>query len=133
MRSDFKISCYKMFNWVVSIISALVMLVMEYIILIPVYQKLSRKDWKVLIIPPILLILSQYLTYWIQDKGNEERQLINPFILVIVFLTLKLPFSIYRHDIVPGLSLGERMVISGAEAITATLIAEGIVFLFKRK
>lgn len=118
-----------MFPWNVAIISAIVMFILEYLVLVRVYEKNYNNEWSVFIIPPILLIIAQGITYWIQDRNNSERKTFNPFLLVLIFVLLKLPFSYARHDIVPNIGLLERLAISAAEAISATIIAEGIVAL----
>lgn len=121
-----------MFPWNVAILSAIIMLALEYLVLIRVYDKVSNSDFKVLISPPLLLILAQYITYWIQDKDNSERKTFNPFLLVFVFLILKFPLSYYNHDVIPGIPLVERLAILAAEAISATIIAEGIIVLIQK-
>ena len=115
----------------IAILSVVIMILIEYLVLIRIYHKSSYKqDWSLILIPPVLLVISQFVTYKIQDKENESRQTLNPFILVVVFLILKFPFSYYKHDIIPEIGLFERLVISGAEAISATILAEAIVILF---
>lgn len=108
------------------------MIILEYLVLVRIYEKTSRKDWSIILIPPLLLIIAQIITYKIQDKENQDRQTLNPFILLVVFLFLKFPFSFTKHDIVTDISLFERLVISGAEAISAMILAEGIVILFSK-
>lgn len=121
-----------MFQWNVAILSALIMVIIEYLVLVRIYDKISKRSWSLFLIPPILLIIAQYITYLIQDKQNQDRSTLNPFILVIVFLILKFPFSYFNHDIVPGISIFERMVISAAEAVSATIFAEGIIILLQK-
>jgi hypothetical protein len=53
--------------------------------------------------------------------------------LLVVFVILKLPFSLTKQDVVPQISLLERLAIVSAEAISATIIAEGIVVLFRKE
>lgn len=121
-----------MFPWLVAFLSAVIMMLIEYLVLIRVYKKSYGRDIMIFLIPPFLLILAQFITYKIQDKENMERDTLNPFILLIVFIILKFPFSFSKHDIVPDISLFERLVISGAEAVSATIFAEGLVILLKK-
>jgi hypothetical protein len=68
-----------------------------------------------------------------QDRENSKWDTLNPFILLVVFVILKLPFSLTKQDVVPQISLLERLAIVSAEAISATIIAEGIVVLFRKE
>lgn len=121
-----------MFPWNVAILSAIIMMIIEYLVLIRVYKKSYGQEISVFLIPPLLLIVAQFITYKIQDRENIERETLNPFILLIVYIILKFPFSFSKHDIVPDISLFERLVISGAEAVSATIFAEGAVILLKK-
>jgi len=123
-----------MFSWTLAILSAILMLGLEYLFLIRVYDKtFTKPDFSALIIPPILLILAQYITYRIQDNSNAKMQTLNPFILFLVIVVLKLPFSLFNHDIVKNISLLERLIITGVEAVSVTIIAEGLLVIFRQK
>jgi hypothetical protein len=122
-----------MFQWSVALLSAIIMLGLEYLVLVRIYEKNPNIEWGVAIIPPLLLIAAQYITYMFQDRENAKRDTLNPFILLVVFVILKLPFSLTKQDVVPQISLLERLAIVSAEAISATIIAEGIVVLFRKE
>lgn len=120
-----------MFDIYVSLLSALVMLLLEYLFLVKVYKKESIITTFRLLLPPILLVISQAITYQIQDEKNKERNRYNPFILFFIFIIVKLPFTLNHYDIIEDVPLFERMMILGIEAVSATLIAEGIFAIFK--
>lgn len=123
-----------MFSWTLAILSSLLMLGLEYLFLVRVYEKtLSKPDFSTLIIPPILLIVAQYITYRIQDNSNTKMETLNPFILFLVIVALKLPFSLMNHDIVKNISLFERLIITGVEAVSVTIIAEGLLIILRKK
>jgi hypothetical protein len=83
-----------------------------------------------LLLPPVLLIIAQYITYQIQDQKNKEKNRINPFILFFIFILIKLPFTLTQYDLIEQVPIFERMMIVGIEAVSATLIAEGIFAIF---
>ena len=121
-----------MFNIYVALLSAVIMFLLEYLFLVKIYKKESIATPFRLLLPPILLILAQFITYYIQDTKNKENQRINPFILFFVFILVKLPFTINQYDLIEEVPLFERMMILGIEAVSATLIAEGIFAIFQR-
>jgi hypothetical protein len=116
-----------MFSIYVAIISAIVMFLLEYLFLVKVYKKESILTPFRLILPPVLLVFAQILTYQIQDEKNKENDRINPFILFFIFILVKLPFTLNQFDLIEDVPIFERMMILGIEAVSATLIAEGIV------
>jgi chromate transport protein ChrA len=107
------------------------MFLLEYLFLVKIYKKESIVTPFRLLLPPVLLIVAQMITYQIQDKKNKENNRINPFILFFIFILLKLPFTFNQYDLIENISLFERMMILGIEAVSATLIAEGILALIQ--
>lgn len=122
---------HKMFDLYVPLLSAFVMFLLEYLFLVKIYKKEAVITPFRLILPPVLLIVAQVITYQIQDKKNKENNRINPFILFFIFILVKLPFTLNQYDLIEDVSLFERMMILGIEAVSATLIAEGILTLIR--
>lgn len=120
-----------MFDLYVPLLSAFVMFLLEYLFLVKIYKKEAVITPFRLILPPVLLIVAQVITYQIQDKKNKENNRINPFILFFIFILVKLPFTLNQYDLIEDVSLFERMMILGIEAVSATLIAEGILTLIR--
>jgi hypothetical protein len=129
-------------------------------VVIKIYRKESVITPFRILLPPVLLIVAQYITYQIQDPKNKERNRINPFILFFIFILIKLPFTLNQYDLIENVHLFERMMITGIEAeilvffgfffegvsdikststrhrrrksVSATLIAEGIFAIFDK-
>lgn len=119
-----------MFHIELSILSAFIMLIIEYFFIIRIYKKESQISFQRLLLSPILLIVSQYISYLYESKKHEETQRFNPIVLFFTFILLQLPFAMQDYDLLVDVPLFERLVILGIEAVSATLIAEGLLILF---
>jgi hypothetical protein len=105
------------------ILSAVLMLVVEYFILLQLYQRSKSLQTISLIVAPLLIILAIWITSMIQGPSNR----LNLVILFIVIALLELPLSLYGYEITPNASVIERMLIAGVFGTAVVLIAEGIL------
>ena len=112
--------------WSLLILSAILMFVLEYFVLLQLYQRNKTLEKISLVVAPLLIILAIWITSLIQPKSSR----INPLLLFVVLALLELPLSLYGYEIKPNASILERMLIAGVFGTAVVLIAEAILTYF---
>ncbi len=113
------------------ILSALIMFLFEYFVLLKLYQRSYQLQIISLIAAPIIIVVALYITLWIQRKylGNSRSFVISLFLVIIL---IELPLSLYGYKIEPDASIGERMIVAGSFGVVSVLIAECILQYFSK-
>jgi FtsH-binding integral membrane protein len=112
------------------ILSALVMLTLEYFILLKLYKRSKKLEAISLIVAPLMILLGIWITLLIQ---GQESYRINPFILFAVIALLELPLSLYGYEIQPNATVIERVVVAGSFGVVSVMIAQAILDMFYSK
>jgi hypothetical protein len=110
------------------LLSALIMFILEYFVLLRVYKRSKTLEKISLIVAPIMIVIAIMITNFIQTLLlNQRREPINPLLLFIVLVLLELPLSLYGYELTPDASIPERLVVAGSVGVVVVLIAQGIL------
>jgi hypothetical protein len=112
-----------MIPWKLILLSALVMLILEYFVLLNLYKRSPSLQKISLIVAPLMIALAVIITYWIQP----QQIYINPLILFLVLVLLELPLSLYGYELYPPASVVERLIVAGTFGTAAVLISQSIL------
>lgn len=123
MEKKFFKSKRKMIPWKLILLSALVMLILEYFVLLNVYKRSSTLQTISLVVAPVMIALAVVITYWL----NPFTTYINPLILFVILVLLELPLSLYGYELYPPASLAERLIVAGTFGTAAVLISQSIL------
>jgi hypothetical protein len=115
------------------LLSALIMFILEYFVLLRIYKRSPTLEKISLIVAPIMIVVALLITNFIQthllsdSKAQIQRGPINPLLLFIVLVLLELPLSLYGYELTPDASIPERLVVAGSVGVVVVLIAQGIL------
>lgn len=116
-----------MFNLKLALVSALVMLILEYTVLIRVYKRSPRLEKISLFAAPMMIIIAQYIAHILQTNTNLfAKDRIDNVALFIAFSLLEIPLSLIGYKIEPDATLLERVVVASAFGVASTTIASSI-------
>lgn len=113
------------------LVSALIMFLLEFFVLLRIYQRSPTLQKISLVVAPLMIILALWLTFFIQKSFSINPSVLNPLVLFIVLMLLELPLSLYGYEIQPNASVAERMIVAGAFGVASVLIAQGILSYFQ--
>lgn len=111
--------------------SAIVMLLLEYFVLLRLYQRSKQLRTISLIVAPIMIIVGLWITIFLQDRlqlGSKSR--VNVLLLFVVIFLLELPLSIYGYEIKPDASILERCIVVATFGTVSVLIAQSVLTYF---
>jgi hypothetical protein len=114
------------------LLSALVMFLLEFFILLRVYQRSPTLQKISLAVAPLMIVFALWLTFIIQKYFSiPPNSSPNPLVLFIVLMLLELPLSLYGYEIQPNATIPERMIVAGSVGVASVLIAQGILSYFQ--
>lgn len=117
-----------MFDIKLAIISAVVMFVLEYFVLLKIYKRSKKLENISLIFAPSMIIIAQYIAHLLQQNTNLfEKDRINPIALFIAFGLLELPLATYGYELTPNASILERVVVASGFGVVSTIIGQSII------
>ena len=109
------------------LLSALVMFLLEYFVLLRVYRRPKNIQTISLVVAPLMIVLAIFLTFWIQKLIGLQNSYIQPLILFIVLVLLELPLSLYGYPLQPDASIPERLIVAGTFGTASVLIASALI------
>ncbi len=109
------------------ILSALIIFLFEYFVLLRLYKRSPKLQTISLIIAPLMIVVALFITQLIQNQFNITKDRINPVVLFIVLVLLELPLSLYGYELTPNASILERVIVAGVAGVSSVLIAQGIL------
>jgi hypothetical protein len=110
--------------------SGLIMFLLEFFVLLRVYQRSPTLQKISLVVAPLMIILALWLTTLIQKVFSITPNQFNPLVLFVVLMLMELPLSLYGYEIQPNASVPERMIVAGSVGVASVLIAQGILSYF---
>jgi hypothetical protein len=113
------------------VLSAFISLILVNFIFLKIYENKGRNIYP-LLISPIVLVISLYITDFIQTRigWKYDTNRLNILLLFFVILIVDAPFTISGYEVIPDISKGERLIVSGIEGISSYLIALAILLFF---
>jgi uncharacterized membrane protein YkvI len=119
-----------MFDIKLALISAIVMFILEYFVLLKVYKRSKKLETISLIFAPLMIIIAQYIAHLIQSNTNIfDKTRINPLVLFLSFALLELPLAYNGYEISPNASILERVIIASGFGTVSTIIGQSIIKL----
>ena len=117
-----------MFDIKLALISAIVMFILEYFVLLRVYKRSKKLETISLIFAPSMIIITQYIAHLIQSNTNIfDKTRINPIVIFLSFALLEFPLAYNGYDITPNASILERVVIASGFGTVSTIIGQSIL------
>ena len=116
--------------WSLYLVSASIMLLLEYFVLLRLYTRSKKLETISLILAPTMIVIGLWLTLFIQNQFQITPGRINPIVSFIVFVILEIPLALYGYDLTPNASMLERMVIAGTFGTISIMVASSIVNYF---
>ena len=117
-----------MFDIKLALISAIVMFILEYFVLLRVYKRSKKLETISLIFAPSMIIIAQYIAHLIQSNTNIfDKTRINPIVIFLSFALLELPLAYNGYEIIPNASILERVVIASGFGTVSTIIGQSII------
>ena len=117
-----------MFDIKLALVSALIMFLFEYFVLLKVYTRSNKLQTISLIFAPLMIILAQYIAHLLQTNTNLFiKSRVDPIALFIAFSLLELPLSIMGYDISPNATILERIVVASGFGVVATIVGQSIL------
>lgn len=120
----------KMISISLYVLSAVIILLFEYFILLRLYKRSPKLQTISLIVAPLMIIIALLITQFIQNILNITKDRLNPVVLFVVLILLELPLSLYGYELIPNASILERMIVAGVVGVSSVLIAQGILGYF---
>ena len=111
------------------LLSAFVIFVLEYFVLLRVYKRSPKLQTISLFVAPVMIMIALFLTSFIQKMFQITNDRLNIVILFFVLVLLELPLSLYGYELVPNASIVERLIVAGSVGVVSVLIAQGILNL----
>jgi FtsH-binding integral membrane protein len=105
------------------ILSAIVMFLFEYFVLLKIYRRSRKLEIISLVVAPLMIVIALFISTRIQQK-------INPFLIFFILVILELPLSLYGYQIEPDATTLERVVVAGSFGVVSILIAQILVSYF---
>lgn len=121
-----------MFDLRLALVSAFVMFILEYTVLLTLYQREKKLETISLIVAPLMIIIAQYISHIIQTNTNffiKDR--IDNISLFLSFALLELPLSIKGYKLKPDASILERVIVASTFGVVSTNIAQSILYYSK--
>ena len=117
-----------MFDIKLALVSAVIMFLFEYFVLLKVYKRSQKLQTISLIFAPLMIVIAQYIAHLLQTYTNLfVKNRIDPIALFVSFTLLELPLSIMGYDITPNASILERIVVASGFGVVATIIGQSIL------
>lgn len=117
-----------MFDVKLAIVSAIVMFLFEYFVLLKVYTRSQKLQTISLIFAPLMIIIAQYISHLLQTNTNLfVKSRVDPIALFVAFALLELPLSIMGYDISPNASILERVVVASGFGVVSTIVGQSIL------
>lgn len=117
-----------MFDIKLALISAIIMFILEYFVLLRVYKRSRKLEIISLIFAPLMIIIAQYIAHIIQSNTNIfDKSRINPIVLFISFAILEFPLAYNGYEITPNASISERIIVASGFGTISTIIAQSIL------
>jgi len=117
-----------MFDLKLAFVSAIVMFLFEYFVLLKVYKRSQKLQTISLIFAPLMIVIAQYIAHLLQTYTNlYVKTRVDPIALFVAFALLELPLSIMGYDITPNASILERVVVASGFGVVATIVGQGIL------
>jgi hypothetical protein len=105
------------------LLSAFIMFLLEYFVILKIYQRSKTLEIVSLIVAPLIIILGILITKQL-DKS------LSPLKLFIVFALLELPFSLYGYQITPNANILERVIVVGSFGVVSVITAKALLSYF---
>jgi FtsH-binding integral membrane protein len=109
------------------LVSAIVMFVLEFFVLLRIYKRPQKIQTLSLIIAPLMIVLALWITMFIQKQFRITKERVNPLVLFFVLVLLELPLSLYGYELTPNASIPERLIVAGVFGVASVLIAQSIM------
>lgn len=117
-----------MFDIKLALVSALVMFLFEYFVLLKVYTRSQKLRTISLIFAPLMIIIALYISHILQTYTNLFiKSRLDPIALFVSFALLELPLSIMGYDISPNAPILERVIVASSFGTISVLVAQGIL------
>lgn len=117
-----------MFSIQLAIVSAAVMFVLEYFVLLRVYTRSQQLQTISLAVAPLMIVVAQYMSHIFQTYTNLFiTSRVDPISLFISLVLLELPLSLRGYAISPPASILERVVVAAVFGVAATVISESFM------
>lgn len=117
-----------MFDLRLALVSAVVMFILEYTVLIRLFKRTKELETTSLMVAPMMIIAAQYLSHILQTNTKLfVKDRIDYVSLFISFALIELPFSLKGYKITPDAGIPERVVVASSFGVVATLIGQSIL------
>jgi hypothetical protein len=117
-----------MFDIKLAAVSAIVMFLLEYVVLLRLYRRDKKLENISLVVAPLMIVGGQYIAHLLQTKTDYFlKDRVDNVALFLAFALIELPFSLKGYKIEPDASIIERVVVASTFGVVATNIAQSII------
>ncbi len=117
-----------MFDLRLAILSALVMLVLEYTVLLRVYRRSQYLEQVSLFVAPAMMVVGLFIAHLLQIYTPFfAKNRVDNVALFISFALIELPLAINGYDLKPDASILERVFIATSFGLASVNIAHSLM------
>lgn len=117
-----------MFDLKLAFVSAVVMIILEYTVLLVLYKRSAKLEKVSLVVAPVMVVLGQYIAHLLQTYTNFfAKDRVDNIALFIAYALIELPLSMYGYKITPDASILERIIVASTFGIASTNIGQAII------
>jgi hypothetical protein len=119
-----------MFDIRLAVLSAIVMLILEYTVLLRVYRRSHYLEQVSLFVAPAMMVGGLFIADFLQTYTPFfAKNRVDNLALFISFALIELPLALYGYDLKPDISVVERVAVATSFGVGSINIAQSLMSL----